>query len=237
MSYASRRKERISKIISEVYKRIDSDILNEADSLPGVKIGIEDFMKSDPNKLGPLANKATINVVDKPIQEADTQEIVDVTNDLIIKDRKVYILVDVAGIGEQVQFTSKNKKYTAVVSDEPKGTSEDKYLLKDIKLVKENEPELEGQPLAADTAEEKQVEDTQQEQAVYNLKAWATQLQLQIGDGETAPNRAVKFTYFSQESQQPINILVLSNGLIKMSGHTIQDFEDLKDIVNFHKNG
>jgi hypothetical protein len=79
------------------------------------------------------------------------------------------------------------------------------------------------------------VESSQQEEAVYNLNNWANQLQVPIGQGTDAPNGAIRFGYFSTEAQQMIAILVLSNGLIKMSGHTIQDFADFKNIVAFHK--
>lgn len=229
MAYADKRKERINRIISEVYQRIDFDILKEAPT-HGVKIGVQDLMKTDVNKLSQIAQKADINVVDK-IQEADTDtDVLDVSKDITVKGRKVYTAADEAQPGEQVQFTVKGKTYTAIVSEEE---LEDKFLLKDVKLVSKETSKPIEEP---DTPEEKQVESTQQEQAIYNLKNWANQLQMEIGDGELSPNNAVKFVWFSQESQQPISILVLSNGLIRMSGHTVQDFSDLKNIINFHSN-
>jgi len=229
MAYADRRKERINKIISEVYKRIDSDILSEGPT-HGMKIGIQDLMKVNPDQLAKFANKTDVNIVQK-IKEAGEDTIIDVTNDIIITNRNVYILADVASPGDQVEFTSKGKRFTAIVSDEPKGTQQEKRLLKNIKLVAS-----EATPDAEDKEEEEeQVASTQQENAVFNLKNWAVQLQVPINEGEPTMNGAIKFTYFSQEGQLPINILVLSNGLIKMSGHTIQDFEDFKNIVEFHK--
>lgn len=223
MSYASRRKERISKIISEVYKRIDLDILQEAPT-PGIKIGLDNLMKTDVNKLSQLATKTDINVVDK-VQEADTNKVIDVTSDFVVKDRHIYVTAGFVKAGDKVEFTSKGKKYTAIVGDNLQ--ENDTYMLSNVKLVK-------GEPVE-DSEEEEPIEKTQQEQAIYNLKNWAVQLQTPIGDGESAPNNAVKFTWFNPtQNQIPISILVLSNGLIKMSGHTVQDFEDYKNIINFH---
>lgn len=236
MSYQTRRAERIAKIVSEVYKRIDLDILKEAN--PGLKIGIEDLSNANPDAIAKIAAKSDINVVDK-IQEAETAELIDVTDDVIIKDHNVYILADVANPGDKVEFTRKGKSFTAIVSDEPKGTSKDERLLTDIKLQKDvpkTTPTTSSVPSSnIPKDKEEQVADTQQENAVYNLKNWATQLQIPIGDGEQAPNGSVKFTYFSQESQNPIIILVLSNGLIKMSGHTVADFSDFDNIIKWHK--
>lgn len=231
MSYASRRKERINKIISEVYKRIDShiNILNE-NPAPGIKIGVDDLMKTDANKLSQLATKANINVVDK-IQEADTNQIIDVTKDMVIRNKQIFISAELEGVkpGDQVEFTSnKGNKYTAIVGDNLQ--EGDEYMLGNIKKVPNTAAEVPVEP----TKEDKPIE-TQQEQAIYNLKNWAEQLQIQIGDGEAAPNNSIKFIYHNPQSQEPITILVLSNGLIKMSGHVIQDFEDLKGIIAWHK--
>jgi hypothetical protein len=98
------------------------------------------------------------------------------------------------------------------------------------------EPMPKGDQIA-DEEGKNDVKQTQQEIAVYNLQNWATQLQIQIGEGQEAPNGSIRFGYFSPESQQMINILVLSNGLIKMSGHIVQDFNDFKNITQFHKEG
>lgn len=237
MSYQTRRAERIAKIVSEVYKRIDNDILNEA--TPGLKIGIEDLSKADPNAIAKIAAKSDINVVDK-IQEAEVTDTIDVTKDIILKNRSVYILADVAYPGDKVEFTRKGKSFTATVSDEPKDSSAEERLLIDIKLKKDggdktttNNPSVSSSNLPKD--KEEQVADTQQENSIYNLKNWALQLQIPIGDGEKAPNGAIKFTYFSPEAQNPIIILVLSNGLIKMSGHTVADFSDFDNIIKWHK--
>lgn len=229
MAYADRRKERINKIISEVYKRIDSDILSEA--TPGIKIGIDHLGDVDANQLSQIATKTNVNVVDK-VEEANDTKVKDVTAGITIVDRKVYVSSNWAKPGEQVEFTSKDKTFTAIVGDEKDGHGE--YQLKDIKKVTP-EPEETAPNAPEEDKAEKQVISTQQENAVFNLKNWAVQLQVPINEGEPTMNGAIKFTYFSQEGQLPINILVLSNGLIKMSGHVIQDFEDFKNIVEFHK--
>ena len=231
MAYADRRKERINKIISEVYKRIDSDILSEA--TPGVKIGIDNLGDVDADQLSKIATKTNINVVDQ-VQEANDTDVKDVTAGITIANRKVYVSANWAKPGEQVEFTSKkgDVTFTAIVGDEKDGHGE--YILKDIKKVTTPE-ETPSQTDPEQDKEEKEVASTQQENAVFNLKNWAVQLQVPVNEGEPTMNGAIKFTYFSQEGQLPINILVLSNGLIKMSGHVIQDFEDFKNIVEFHK--
>ncbi len=238
MSYQTRRAERIAKIVSEVCKRIDLDILNEA--TPGLTIGIEDLAKANPDVISKIATKSDINVVDKIQEAGEVSELKDVTKDIIVKDRKIYILADVAYPGDEVEFTHKGKAFTAVVSNEPKGSSQEERLLKDVKQ-KKNAPTQatpNTNPVHTSTApesDEEKVADTQQENAIYNLKNWATQLQIPIGDGDQAPNGSIKFTYFSQENQQPIIILVLSNGLIKMSGHDVSDYSDFDNIIKWHQ--
>lgn len=226
MSYQTRRDQRIKQLIEAAVNRIESHIQLTEVGTPGIKIGIDDFMKSNPDQLAKIATKTDVNVVDqvKEADESNISDLIDISDDLIIQGKKAYVYITTASPGDEVEFTTpKGKVYTASVSDSPK---ENKYLLKNIQPKKNIVPK--------ETPQEKQIESTQQEDAIYNLKNWAQQLQIPIGDGELTSNEAIKFGYFSSESQQQISILVLSNGLIKMSGHSVFDFSDFKNIVNFH---
>ena len=95
------------------------------------------------------------------------------------------------------------------------------------------EPEVETDMV--DSPEVSGAEDemkSDQEQASFNLSAWAKQLGKDLGEGVKISNNALKYTY--QEDSQPISILVLSNGVIKASGHLIRNFNDFKRLVTFH---
>lgn len=238
MSYQTRRVQRINQLVEAAINRIESHIkLTEIGNPSGVTIGIKDFEKSNPDTLAKIASKTDVNVVDS-IKEADeVAELIDITDNLVIEGKLAYVSGGTSKPGDKVEFTTpKGKTYTATVSNKLKGKG--KYLLKDIKLTttsKSKEEPVQPTPTSKETPKEKQVKGTQQEDAIYNLKNWATQLQVPIGDGEESSNGAIKFSYYSPEAQQPISILVLSNGLVKMSGHSISDFSDFKNIIDFHK--
>lgn len=100
------------------------------------------------------------------------------------------------------------------------------------------EADAEVAPIDAEVpaeAEEQEVERSPQEEAVYNVSNWAHQLNLNIGEGEEGMNQTVKFGYYDDANKQYIAILVFPTGVIKMSGHVVQDFNDFKNIVDFHK--
>lgn len=84
--------------------------------------------------------------------------------------------------------------------------------------------------------EDKKISLSQQEEAIFNLKNYAHSLKGKLDDGEKVSSGAIKFLYTDPELKSPINILVYVNGLIRMSGQTIQDYNDFKNIVNFHHN-
>jgi actin-related protein len=111
--------------------------------------------------------------------------------------------------------------------------------VKEEEEVEETEEEIEVEELETEEAEEeveeKKVKRTQQEEAVFNLSAWAQQLGLDLTDGEEVPGGALRFSYTESQTEDPVSILVFENGLIKISGHVVQDFANLKKIVDFHK--
>lgn len=84
-----------------------------------------------------------------------------------------------------------------------------------------------------ETSEKEKIKQSPQEVAVFNLENWANDLQLNIGEAEESVNNVVKFGYY--EGDQYIAILVFPTGVIKVSGHVVQDFDDFENIVNFHK--
>jgi hypothetical protein len=87
-----------------------------------------------------------------------------------------------------------------------------------------------------DGIEDKKISLSQQEEAIFNLKNWVHDLKGSLDDGERVSSGAIKFVYSDPELSNPINILVYINGLIRMSGQSIQDFTDFKNIINFHRN-
>ena len=84
-----------------------------------------------------------------------------------------------------------------------------------------------------ETPEKEKIKQSPQEVAIFNLENWANDLQLNIGEAEESVNNVVKFGYY--EGDQYIAILVFPTGVIKVSGHVVQDFDDFENIVNFHK--
>lgn len=84
-----------------------------------------------------------------------------------------------------------------------------------------------------ETSEKEKIKQSPQEVAVFNLENWANDLQLNIGEAEESVNNVIKFGYY--EGNQYIAILVFPTGVIKVSGHVVQDFDDFENIVNFHK--
>jgi hypothetical protein len=94
-------------------------------------------------------------------------------------------------------------------------------------------PAIEARPNLSVPVKKTIAEKSAQEQAVYNLKAWAMQLNKKLSDGQSIANKALKFTY--PEGDDLVTILILQNGLIKASGHVIKDFKDFKRLAAFHK--
>lgn len=84
-----------------------------------------------------------------------------------------------------------------------------------------------------ETSEKEKIKQTPQEVAIFNLENWAHDLNLNVGEAEESVNSVVKFGYY--EGDQYIAILVFPTGVIKVSGHVVQDFDDFENIVNFHK--
>lgn len=84
-----------------------------------------------------------------------------------------------------------------------------------------------------ETPEQEKIKQSPQEVAIFNLENWANDLKLNIGEAEESVNNVVKFGYY--EGDQYIAILVFPTGVIKVSGHVVQDFDDFENIVNFHK--
>ena len=83
------------------------------------------------------------------------------------------------------------------------------------------------------TSEKDRIESSVQEVAIFNLENWANDLHLNVGEAEESVNNVVKFGYY--EGNQYIAILVYPTGVIKVSGHIVQDFDDFQNIVNFHR--
>jgi hypothetical protein len=217
MSYQDRRKVRVNKLIEAAISRIELDIIKEDNVKPGLTIDIKNLSKVNPDQLNKIAAKSDINIVD---EAAETNSIIDVTDSLITHDNLLYVTADQnLSPNDEVSFTRKGVTYTAIVKDKTDGDGN--YLISNLKKTTQS------------TQEPKKV-TTPQEDAVFNLKSWAQQLQIEIGDGVDAPNNTLKFSYRNPKSGDVINILVMSNGLIKMSGHVIHDYSDLRNIVNWH---
>lgn len=71
----------------------------------------------------------------------------------------------------------------------------------------------------------------EQQQAMFDLQTWASELGLDIGVGEDTVGDIIKFGFEGAEGWQ--TILVDPNGNIKVSGHAIKTFDDFQDIVSF----
>lgn len=74
---------------------------------------------------------------------------------------------------------------------------------------------------------------TIQEEAIQNLKTWADKLSITLSNPEDTLNKAIIFYY--TEGENVVTVLVLSNGIIKVSGHIVKSFDDFKKVVEFHK--
>lgn len=84
-----------------------------------------------------------------------------------------------------------------------------------------------------ETTEKEKIKQSPQEIAIFNLENWANDLQLNVGEAEESVNGIIKFGYY--EGDQYIAILVFPTGVIKISGHIVDDYNDFKNIVDFHK--
>ena len=90
-----------------------------------------------------------------------------------------------------------------------------------------------AEEVSIETPEKDRIESSVQEVAIFNLENWANDLHLNVGEAEESVNNVVKFGYY--EGNQYIAILVYPTGVIKVSGHIVQDFDDFQNIVNFHR--
>lgn len=223
MSYQNKRIVRINKLVEAAINRINLDILKEDDNKPGIKVNIKDLSRVNPDQLSKLATKTDVTIVG---EAAETDELINVSDSLIVKGNKIYVTNDLDLSPEQeVTFDKKNISYTAITGKEQ--DEEGNYLLTNIKKV---------QTTSSQTPEPSKIKvPTEQEDAVYNLKNWAEQLQIDLGDPDTAPNNTLKYGYINPSDNNRIDILVMSNGLIKMSGHVVQNFNDFKNLINWHK--
>lgn len=75
---------------------------------------------------------------------------------------------------------------------------------------------------------------TEQKQAIYDLKSWSSELDLDIGQGEETVGDIIKFGFLGGDNGY-VSILVSPKGDIKMSGHVVRNFDDYQDLVNFFK--
>jgi hypothetical protein len=76
-------------------------------------------------------------------------------------------------------------------------------------------------------------ERNKREEAIYNFKSWADQLDIDLGK-ESAYGKDIKTFNVSIENK-PVTVMVEPDGTIKMGGHTLKSFEDLQNIVEFYK--
>lgn len=233
MSYKKKRQARIEALINESINRVVAGISKQvvaedtSSGSPGLNITPDDLAKMDVNKVSSLAQKTNVNVTDTMKEDNTSADLIDVGE--VYKEDGKFVISKFVGaeIGDRVRFTDEyDQPYTATVAAE---LDDETYSLADIKH------EGKGEKAPQDSKETKAVANSPQEEAVYNVTNWAHQLNLNIGEGEEGMNQTIKFGYYDESNKQYIAILVYPTGIIKMSGHVVQDFNDFKNIVDFHK--
>ena len=142
--------------------------LNE-DSTPGVHMTSKALGNMDTNKLGALAQKASIEITEEE-EPLEGDEVFD------------YIKRDIQG--EQV---------------------------KPEEIEKENQQEL----------------------AIFNIKNWANQLEIDLGNIHNFNKGVEEFQFIIEE--KPYSILIYNDGTIRLSGHTIKTYDDFKKVFDFMK--
>ena len=82
--------------------------------------------------------------------------------------------------------------------------------------------------------EEEEDNNNLQELAVYNVKNWATQLELDISAVKNYGQNVKEITFI--ETNRPYTVLIYPDGGIRLSNHTVRNFNDFKNIIEFYKN-
>lgn len=76
-------------------------------------------------------------------------------------------------------------------------------------------------------------QENQQELAIFNVKNWANQLEIDLGDVHNFNKGVEEFQFIIEE--KPYSILIYTDGTIRMSGHTIKSFDDFRKVVEYQK--
>lgn len=229
------REQRVRNLIESALNRVDKDIVKE--DTPGLKVSLATAINK-PDEVKKLADKADVTITEAA---GDLIKFTD-KYDLEKALEKQYGKVTQKKDGNKIIYSSpygelgtwyEEGNYGEMVSGEetiekesPKSTNTEEP----INTEPENTGDTEEQP---ETGSNNKPLPPQQEQAVFNVEAWSTQLGLDISEPEKTLNNALKFTFTINDSL--VTILVLSNGLIKVSSHVISNFTDFKNTIEFHK--
>jgi len=81
---------------------------------------------------------------------------------------------------------------------------------------------------------EEEEQTNPQELAIFNVKNWATQLELPISDVRNYGQGVKQLTFI--EDQRQYTVLIYPDGGIRLSNRTVRTFNDFKNIIEFHKN-
>jgi hypothetical protein len=75
--------------------------------------------------------------------------------------------------------------------------------------------------------------DSAQELSIFNINAWANQLEIDLGDIHNF-NKGIQEYQFLVDDK-PYTVLIHEDGTIRLSGHIVRSFDDFKKIIEFTK--
>jgi len=110
----------------------------------------------------------------------------------------------------------------------------DKIAQKSDVYITEDEEILTAVKSDLEQPKEEEPEVNLQELALYNVKNWATQLDLELSDVRTFGQNVKEITF--EDSERLHTVLIYPDGGIRLSNHLVRNYKDFSNIVEFHRN-
>ena len=110
----------------------------------------------------------------------------------------------------------------------------DKIAQKSDVYITEDEEILTAVKSDLEQPKEEEPEANLQELALYNVKNWATQLDLELSDVRTFGQNVKEITF--EDSERLHTVLIYPDGGIRLSNHLVRNYKDFSNIVEFHRN-
>lgn len=105
--------------------------------------------------------------------------------------------------------------------------TEEEELQENDKVFDDIEKDIKGETIEA------LEQENQQELAIFNVKNWAAQLEVDLGNIHKFNKGIEEFQFLIKD--KPFSVLIYTDGTIRMSGHTIKTFDDFKKVIEYQK--